>query len=187
LRDRNGEDFLSSIDPAELEEVSLLIRRLERHHQGAQVKYEGISAAGGDRNQRFGAMKEKLRLFSGGFDDLKVMTDTLAAMNEALRSIVPVLPAYDGGPPTSNRPSRPFQATQPTSKLRIHNEEMQSQSSGVASSQEESLPAAEYLQQNSLSIATIWRLAVTALTKISIAKKERLLENSACRLKLWGV
>jgi hypothetical protein len=31
------------------------------------------------------------------------------------------------------------------------------------------------------------RLAVTALTKISIAKKERLLENSAGRLKLWGV
>lgn len=187
LRDRNGEDFLSSIDPAEFEEVSLLIHRLEKYHEEAQVKYEGIKAAGGRGNQRSGTMKAKWKFLAGGFEDLKVMTDTLAAMNEALRSMVPVLPAYDGGPATSNQMAQPFQETQSSSNSMLRGEGIQPHPAAAAPSEEDVPPAAGGFEQVSPSIQAMWQLAVAGLTKIAMAKKDKALENSAGRLKLWGL
>ncbi|KAF7512190.1 hypothetical protein GJ744_002352 [Endocarpon pusillum] len=187
IRNWNGEDFLSSIDPAELEEVSLLLRKLEDYHEHAKLKYQGAEAARNKGIMPPETMKAKLRLFNGAFDDLKVMADTLAAMNEALRSMVPLPPAYDGGPAASNPSSEAIQASQISAVAEIGSDEIQSQSFLAAPSEEAAEPTVKCLQQVSTSVETVWRLALEGLMKIAMAKTEKLIGNCAGRLKLWGV
>ena len=187
IRNRNGEDFLSSIDPAELEEVSVLLRKLEEYHDYAKLKYQGVEAARKKGIMPPGTMKAKLRLFKGAFDDLKVMADTLAAMNEALRSMIPLLPAYDVGPAASSPSSDPIQASQISAVAEIGSDEIQSQSFAAAPSEEAADSAAKCSKQVSTSIERMWRLALEGLIKIAMVKREKLTGNCAGRLKLWGV
>ena len=187
LRDRNGNDFLSSIDPAEFEEVSLLMHRLEKYHDEARIKYEGIKAAGDQGRHLRERMKANLRFIAGGYDDLKVITDTLAAMNEALRSMVPILPSYDGGPATSTRPPRALQEEQSISDSDHHVTRVRHDPSANAPAPENSAPIAEDAPLTLPSIQTIWRLAAAGLTKIAMAKRDNLLKICAGRLKLWGL
>jgi hypothetical protein len=186
LRNRNGEDFLASINPAELEEVTLLMDRLNKYHKEAQVKYRAIEAAGDRGNQQSGVKRAKARFLYGGFEDLKMMADTLAAMNEALRSIVPLLPAYDGGPATSYQLAQPFHETQTLANPSLRGDGIQPRPAAVAPA-EDSPPAAVVPQHTLPLIQAMWRLALAALTNIAWAKMEKLLENSAGRLKLWGI
>lgn len=115
------------------------------------------------------------------------MAGTLVATNEALRSTIPLLPAYDGGPAASNASSEPIQASQISAVAEIGSDEIQSQSFVAAPSEEAAESAVKCSQQVSTSIETMWRLALEGLMKIAMAKREKLIGNCAGRLKLWGV
>lgn len=169
------------IDPADVEDVSLSIRLLERYYERFRRKHESIKAIS-DRGHPSKTTKVKLRLPAEDLNDLRVMTDTMAAMNEALRAMVPVQTTYDGDPPISNlRPSYP------SGRPGLGSERIQPLSSTTAPVELAAQPLADDMQPVPISIRIIWQQAVLGLTKIAIARKEKRLENSAGRLKLWGV
>jgi hypothetical protein len=187
LRDRDGEDFLSSLNSEEYVELSLLIHRLEKYHMEAAENFERIRAAGAEGSQRSGTTKAKSKLVTGGLNDMNVMTDALAAMNEALRSMVAVLPAYDRGPAVSNPTARTAHAPQASDDPGLHSEheDLRPVTASPSPSQYPS-PPMEDDQQYLPTIQTIWRLALTSLNKLALSKRAELLINSASRLKLWG-
>jgi hypothetical protein len=201
MRIMNGADLRSMIPPGKYNEVRVLLQKLQHYYQRAEKKYGKIQLPNtSQEKRRYAMLSAKVKFIALGYDDLKDLVDTIAAMNKALRAIAPPLPSYTPAghaesPPVSSIFTYPTEERHPreeTSSFTMNNpatsitlEPVSVRSASLAE------PASSESDDRSIepykpSLCHIYQVCLATLVNISALSSRRAYSNPASRLKLWG-
>ncbi len=204
MRIMNGADLRSIIPPGKYDEVRVLLKKLEHYYQRAEKKYGKIQPSGASQEKRvYAILAAKVKFIALGYDDLKDLVDTIAAMNKALKAIAPPLPSYTPAgyaepPPVSSvftypveeRPfgeeTSSFTLTNPATLITAGPAPVRS-ARLTAPASDAPEPDDNSIEPYKPSLHHIYRLCLDTLIKLSALSSRKAYSNPASRLKLWGV
>jgi hypothetical protein len=170
--------------PAESsQDVETILQQMEKYFQRAEDKMAKLHRApGGKMTSRM--FVERFLFNSGGFQELKDLTDALTAMNETLSIIAPPLPAYS---PLSNTWGQPQNTVKiPSTPAQAVIQDVH----GLATPEAKTAGNAEDSSKAHLAttISTLYSQCLDVLVLLSSkAPQDVSLRNHCGRLHLWGV
>lgn len=199
MRIMNGADLRSKIPPGKYDEVRVLLAKLEHYYQRAEKKYCKIQNPGtSQEKRRYAMLAAKVKFIALGYDDLKDVVDTIAAMNKALKAIAPPLPSYTPagyaeGPPVSSILTYPVEErsslsmTNPVTSVTLAPASVRSARLAAPMPDFlESDDSSSALEPYKPSLHDIYQLCLDTLIILSGLSSRRAYSNPASRLKLWG-
>lgn len=180
MRVLNSTDLQPTIPPEEYDKVIAFLKKLDTYYRQAHERFS-TSERSKDEPMNLPFLKARTKL--GGYEDLTDFVETLAAMNKALRSIVPPLPTCSPG------------ACRGRSPIRVSSPMTMDDDVSLAA---EPSPVPEGITQNvdeansvdepatTQSIHSIYQATLDSLVVLSVRRRNPQIARFASRLKLWG-
>lgn len=170
----------ATISPEEHDAVVVLLGKLDTYYRKAHEKFSAIE------NPTKGpvdptALKARTKSLLDGYDDLKELVDTLAAMNDTLKSSAPSLPKCS---PRAYRDRSPIQLSSPMTMDEVSLAAKPSPASATAQNIDEATGV--YEPTTLPSVHSIYQTTLDTLISLSIRRRNPQVTRSASRLKLWG-
>lgn len=200
MRVMNGTDLRSTIPPEKYAEVKKLLEKLSEYYTRAEEKYARIEIKPSEKGIAAN-LKARTKFVLSGSEDLKDLVDVIGAMNKALKAIAPPLPPYSRRThmegfasrmepeiPSGSMPSTSWRSGGAESSTLRPESELSTTIGQQTQIQEEHGSIGELEEELTYlpSLQTIYDLCLESLLKIAHRHKNKLLENAASRLRLWG-
>ena len=193
MRGRGASSLRATVSPGELENVTVLLAKLMEHYDLAAKRFSRFSTAQ-ERTER--GFIARMKLASGGYDDIKDLLETLATMNAALYAMAPPFPP--GYSPTPTAPEYVARDSVQSSSSAAFDESERDEDISITPSG--ILPSATPVDTDisptvlesedaspSLTLQTLYSSALKSMMVIGNTRDSSRLVQIGHRLQTWGI